>query len=136
VDLNTAAQAMSGQWVPLRRKTDGTIEGRVISYEARPATFDGAPKLSRKTGQQRTEWVFTVQTDDDIVKFSLAESGQRAIAAAIKESGKPANVPGDHIKIAVKDDPATATEQPTYVVRWTTDTTPLAEVAVEEEEPF
>ena len=134
-DINTAAEAMTGEWVKLNRKEHGTVEGRVVSFEARPMTFEGAPVLNRKTGAPRTEWVFAVLTDaGETVKFSLKEGGQRAVSEAIKATGKPANETGDRIKIAVKDDPATSTDQPTYQVKWTQDSAPLAEAVAEE--PF
>lgn len=137
MDINEAAQAMTGTWVQLMSKADGVIEGRVVSFETRPMTFEGEVKLSRKTGQPRTEWTFTVLKDDgETLKFGLKESGQRAVAQAIKESGQPAKN-GDRIKIAVSEDKPDERSQPTYQVRWTPDSTPL-DVPVEEDEsePF
>ena len=49
-DINQAAEAMTGEWVKLTRKEHGTVEGRVVSFEQRPMTFEGAPVLNRKTG--------------------------------------------------------------------------------------
>jgi hypothetical protein len=118
-ELNAAAESITGEWVKLTRKEHGAVEGVVLTFETRPMAFEGAPVLSRKTGQQRTEWVFAVRTDDgETVKFSLRESGQRAVANAIKEAGGGAKA-GDRIKIAVKTDPAKDTEQPEYQARWT-----------------
>ena len=135
-DINQAAETMSGEWVKLTRREHGTIEGRVVNFEARPMTFEGAPVLNRKTGTPRTEWVFTVFADDgETVKFCLKESGQRAVAAAIKEAGTEAKN-GDRIKIAVAADPETDTSQPTYQVRWTPDATPLDIPTDTVEEPF
>lgn len=136
-DINTAAEAMTGEWIKLTRKEHGTIEGRVISFQVRPMTFEGAPVLRRNSGEQRSEWVLAVLTDGgETVKFSLKESGQRTVAEAIKASGRKARN-GDRIKIAVKDDPVDERSQPTYQVRWTPDDTPL-DIPDEEdlEEPF
>ncbi len=137
MNINEAAQAMSGNWVKLTSKADGVIEGRVVAFETRPMTFEGDPIKSRKTGQQRTEWVLTVLPDDggEPVKFSLKESGQRAISEAIKAAGGNANT-GDRLKISVKTDKETERSQPVYQARWTHDSTPLAVPAAEEEEPF
>lgn len=140
MDINEAAQAMTGTWQKLTRKADGVIKGRVISFEQRPMTFEGSPVLSRKTGAQRTEWVLAVQDDDNqVIKFSLKESGQRAVSEAIKASGKPAKN-GDVLTIAVKTDPAKDTEQPVYKATWEADNTPLdiptAQDDLEDEEPF
>lgn len=136
MDINEAAQSMTGSWVQLMSKADGVIEGRVVSFETRPMTFEGEVKLSRKTGQPRTEWVFTVQRDDgEIVKFGLKESGQRAIAEAIKAAGQPAKN-GDRIKIAVSEDKPDERSQPTYKARWAADAMPLDVPVADEEEPF
>lgn len=136
MDINTAAQALSGEWVKLTRRDHGSVEGRVVSFETRPMTFEGAPVLNRKTGQQRTEWVLAVLTDGgETVKLSLKEAGQRAISEAIKAAGGDAKT-GDRLKIAVKDDPANDREQPTYQARWTPDSTPLAVPTTDYEEPF
>jgi len=135
-DINTAAQAIGGDWTKLTRKEHGTIEGRVISFEQRPMTFEGAPVLNRKTGAPRTEWVLAVQTDSgDTVRFSLKEAGQRAISEAIRASGQPAKN-GDRLKIAVTEDPPDDRAQPTYQARWTPDSTPLNIPATDDEEPF
>ena len=141
-DINEEAQAFLGTWMQLKSKADGFIEGRVLSYDKRPATYEGQPRISRKTGALRYEWVFTVlpDGDDEPVKFSLMESGQRAVSAAIKESGQPAKM-GDRLEIWVKADKVKETDQPEYAARWTPgvelldaptpDTTTL-----EDEEPF
>jgi predicted thioesterase len=136
-DINTAAEEFTGEWQQLTKKDHPTIEGRVTYFEKRPATYDGQPSLSRKTGVQRTEWVFAVLTDSgDTVKFSLMESGQRAISTAIKANGQSANIPGDRIKIAVTEDSVQGKSQAEYKVKWTTDTSPLAADPGPELEPF
>jgi hypothetical protein len=135
-DINTAAEALTGEWVKLNRKEHGAIEGRVLSFEQRPMTFEGAPVLNRKTGAPRTEWVLAVQTDGgDTIKFSLKEAGQRAISDAIKASGNPAKN-GDRLKIAVTADPASDREQATYQARWTPDASPLNIPGDDGEDPF
>jgi hypothetical protein len=135
MDINDAAGAIGGEWIKLTRKEHGSVEGRVVAFDQRPMTFEGAPVLNRKTGQPRTEWVFTLRTDSgEVVKLSLKESAQRAVAEAIKASGRPANATGDRLKIAVTADPASEREQATYQARWTQDESPLG--AVDDEEPF
>jgi hypothetical protein len=138
-DINAAAEAFTGEWRPLTKKEHGIIEGRVTYFETRPATYEGQPQLSRKTGLQRTEWVIAVLQDDgETVKFSTMESGQRAISAAIKASGQPAKN-GDRIKIAVTKDSVQGKEQADYKVVWTPDATPLnipVAASVTDEEPF
>lgn len=137
MDLNEAVLAFAGEWKQLTKKEHGTIEGRVLSFETRPATYEGRPSLSRKTNQQRTEWVFVVQPDagGDPIKFSLMESGQRTVAAAIKQSGQAAKI-GDHIKIAVTKDSIQGSEQADYQCRWTPVAEPLNMPATSDEDPF
>jgi hypothetical protein len=117
--LNEAAASLSGTWVKLRTTDDPPVEGKVLDFEDRAKTFEGAPVLSRKSGTQRREWVFTIDAGgDDPVKLSLNEAGQRAVAAALREAGSKANV-GDTLKIAVAADPPGDREQATYKARWT-----------------
>lgn len=142
-DINTAAAAIGGEWVKLTRKEHGSVEGRVVSFETRPMTFEGAPVLNRKSGQRRTEWVLAIQKDDgETVKLSLKESGQRAVSDAIKAAHVDAKN-GDRLKIAVSHDPASDREQPTYQARWTADSSALGVPTggggpgnLPEEEPF
>lgn len=136
-DINAAAEAITGDWVKLNRREHDAVEGRVLSFDQRPMTFEGSAVLNRTTGQQRTEWVFVVQRDDgETVKFSLKESGQRAVAEAIKANGQPAKI-GDRLKVGVKDDPEDEHSQPVYQARWTTESTPLDIPGTEPEtEPF
>lgn len=126
-DINAAAAAYAGNWVKMQSKADGAIEGIVLSFTVRDMTFEGDRLKSRKTGEQRKEWVFVVQPDGggEAVKFSLKEAGQRAVAAAIKDSGKSAKV-GDRLKIGVKKDKESDREQPEYQARWTSVDEPLS----------
>jgi hypothetical protein len=108
--LNEAAASLSGTWVKLRTTDDPPVEGKVLDFEDRAKTFEGAPVLSRKSGTQRREWVFTIDAGgDDPVKLSLNEAGQRAVAAALREAGSK----------AVAADPPGDREQATYKARWT-----------------
>lgn len=123
--LNQAAESLGGKWLKLNRKEHGVIEGTLVDFEIRPKTFEGAPVLSRKTGDQRNEWVLTLRVDDrddadddGLRKLSLNESAQRALAAAIKESKAKAQV-GGIVKLAVKTDPASDREQAEYQARYT-----------------
>jgi hypothetical protein len=136
-DINEAAQGFAGEWVKLTHKADGVIEGRVTYFEKRPALFKGKPIMSQKTGAQRYEWVLAVQDDDNrVVKFSLPESGQRTVAAAITDSGQSAKI-GDRIKIRVTKDSVQGESQADYEVRWTPSAAALGipETAQDEPEP-
>ena len=118
-ELVNAAAGIGGNWAKLRTTDDPPIEGKVLAFEDRPKTFEGAPVLNRKSGAPRREWVFTIDTgDDEPVKVSLNESGQRAIAAALREANAKPNV-GDTLKIGVKANPPSDREQAEYQARWT-----------------
>ena len=136
--LNTAAASLGGQWRKLRTTDDGVIEGTVLAFEEREKTFEGAPVLNRKTGAPRKEWVFTlaVAGEDDPVKVSLNESGQRAVAAALREAGAKAKE-GDTLKIGVKVNAASDREQPEYQARWTPAAAPLdVPTGADDSDPF
>ena len=136
--LNTAAASLGGQWRKLRATDDGVIEGTVLAFEEREKTFEGAPVLNRKTGAPRKEWVFTlaVAGEDDPVKVSLNESGQRAVAAALREAGAKAKE-GDTLKIGVKVNAASDREQPEYQARWTPAAAPLdVPTGADDSDPF
>lgn len=125
-DLNDLAARSGGTWVNLKQKGD-KIRGRMVDFENRPKTYEGEPVVSRKTGKQRYEFVFTLEIpaedgtgpDDDLLrKVSLNESGQRAVIKALKDTGAQAEIGGTW-EIAVAADPATKTDQAEYVARYT-----------------
>jgi hypothetical protein len=145
--LNHAAETLGGKWVKLNRVEHGVIEGDLVDFEVRPKTFEGKPVLSSKTGEQRDEWVLALRTDarddaddDGIRKLSLNESAQRALAAAIKESGQKAEL-GGRVKGRVTEDPETSTQQATYQFKYTPPTKATsadldAAFGADEPEPF
>lgn len=117
--LNTEAAAIGGNWTNLRFREQGAIEGKVLSFEVRDRTYENAVVYKKGTTTPRKEWVFTIDTgDDDPIKLSLNESGQRAVAAALRDAGVKAKE-GDTLKIAVKTDPPSDREQAEYQARWT-----------------
>lgn len=123
-ELNDAAARSGGTWVSLKQKGD-KIRGRMVDFENRPKTFEGEPVLSRKTGKQRYEFVFTLETDDTdgpeddgIRKVSLNESAQRAVLKALKDAGQEAAI-GGLWEIAVSADPETSTSQAEFAARYT-----------------
>lgn len=119
-ELATAAASLGGSWAKLRTTDDPPVEGRVLSFENRPKTFEGAPVLNRKTGAPRVEWVFTLDCgDEDPVKVSLNESAQRAVSAALRAANCTNPKAGDTLKIGVKSNPANDREQAEYQARWT-----------------
>lgn len=123
-DINRAIDSFGGQWVNLRKKTDGVLDGLVVSVEERDKTFEGAVVLSRKTQQPRREWVFVLKTerhetdeDDGVRKFAANESAQRAIAKAVKESGRKLEVNG-RLKVVVTTDPENDRDQAEYKAKY------------------
>lgn len=130
--LNQAAENMGGTWLKLNRKEHGVVEGLLVDFEIRDKTFEGAPVLSRKSGEVRKEWVLTLRCtpdasepdDDGLRKLSLNEAGQRALARAIKESGHKAEA-GGTVKIKVVADPETSTQQAEYAAKYEPPAKPL-----------
>ena len=135
-DLNQAAASLGGEWAKLRTTDDPTIEGKVVAFEVRDKSFEGAPVLNRKTGQPRKEWIFTLDTGNgETTKISLNESAQRAVSSALKEAGSTAKV-GDTLKIGVAEDPPSDREQAIYRARWTPAPASLGVPADDSNEPF
>ena len=143
-DINQQIASIGGKWVNLRRKTDGALEGIILDVQQREKTFEGQVIVSRKTGQPRIEWVFTLQTDthDDndngIRKFGAVESAQRAIAEAVKETPLKKLEEGGKLKIAVVQDPATDRDQAGYRARYEPPAARVADIfgADNDDEPF
>lgn len=139
--LNTEAASVGGNFVKLRTKADGIIEGEVLAFEVRDRTYEGAVVFKKGTTTPRKEWVLTLRVagGDDPVKLSLNESGQRAVANALREAGVKAKE-GDTLKIAVKTDPAKDTDQAEYKASWTPGTAaldiPAAAPADDSGDPF
>lgn len=125
-EINQQIATAGGKWVNLRRKTDGILEGTIVNVDQRQKTFEGAVVLSRKTGQPRIEWVFTLQTDlsdgggddDGLRKFGAVESAQRAITAAVNDTPMRKLAIGGKLKIAVTEDPASDRDQAQYKARY------------------
>ena len=123
-ELNDAAARSGGTWVSLKTQGD-KIRGRMVDFENRPKTFEGEPVLSRKTGKQRYEFVFTLETDDTdgpdddgIRKVSLNEAGQRAVLKALRDAGAEAAI-GGYWEIAVTADPPNSKSQAEFAARYT-----------------
>lgn len=121
--MNEAIARSGGKWVKVRNAGD-KIAGRLADYEERPKTWKDAPVLNSKTGKPRIEWVLTLEVDeadgpddDRLRKVTANESMQRAISAAVRASGKPAEI-GGHLAIAVKNEAASDTEQAEYVAAY------------------
>lgn len=124
-DINDAISTMGARWIKQRTTTDPPVDGTIVSYESRNKTFEGAPVLNRKTGQPRIEWAFTLQTadrdgadDDGIRRYGAAESCQRAIAEAVKETGQKLAV-GGRLQIKVSANAPTDRDQPAYRAKYT-----------------
>lgn len=139
-ELNDEAARIGGEWVKLRSTEDPPIEGKVLDFESRPKTYEGAPVLSRKSGAQRTEWVFTLDVgNEEPVKLSLNESGQRAVAAALRDA-KAKATRGDVLKLAIAENAPDDRSQHVYRAKWTVskDTLPVPAASSDELEadPF
>ncbi len=125
--LNDAADAAGAGWIKLHNKEHGTIDGEVLDFEIRDRrTPDGDVVLSRKTGNPRKVWTFTlkIEGDEEPKRWDANESAQRAIAKALKDCGKKA-AKGDRLKVRVTADPADSYSQADYEAVWTPVAAPL-----------
>lgn len=131
-ELNDAVRSSGGEWVSLKEKGD-KVRGTIVDFEQREATFEGQVILSRKTGKPRVEWVFLVTVpeedlsgpeDDGMRKFSLRESGQRAVINALKKADCEAEI-GGYLEVGVVADKPTSTSQPEFSARYTEPAKPL-----------
>jgi hypothetical protein len=133
--LDDAVNQMGGNWIKLTSTDDPPLIGTVLSFEERDMTYEGRPVLSQKTGRQRREWVFTLDTgEDEPVKVAFKEAGQRAIANAIKANGKGSKA-GDVLKIKVTESSVQGKSQAEYRAVWETGTA-LDIPANNEPDPF
>lgn len=126
--LNDDADQVGGKFISLNTKGD-KFSGAYLGYEERGMMFDGTPVLSKKTGKQRTERLFTFQTDlrdDDtdngVRLYSAKEGAWKAIAAAIK-AVKAANpgwtvYPGDTVEIECIESSVQGKSQAEVSVVW------------------
>lgn len=137
-ELNNAAASLGGTWVKLRSISDGPFVGTIVDFEQRDKSFEGAPVLNRKTGKPRIEWLFTLTVtpdgadDDGTRKLACNESMQRAIAKAIKDSGRKAEA-GGILKIKVVTDPPSDREQAEYLASYEP---PVLNVPTDGADPF
>lgn len=124
--LNEAVAARGGRYLKLRSTDDPAVDGEILAFEERDRTDpDGNVVTSRKSGQARREWLFTISTDlredgedDGVRKFAANESAQRAIADAIKKSGQKAAI-GGRLQVAVSQNPEDSYSQATYAAKYT-----------------
>lgn len=134
--LNSAAQSLGGSWVKLNDKNEHPpVEGEIVDFEIRDRTdMNGDIVYKKGTTTARKEWVITLRVDDSLIddpnddglrKLSLNESGQRAVAAAIKEAGVAAET-GGVLKIGVAENAPDKFSQATYRARYTPPAKPLA----------
>lgn len=130
--LNNAIASIGGTWVKLRTKADPPVDGTILDFEERGKTFEGQPVLSRKSGEQRIEWLFTLQCagdgadDDGVRKLTANESMQRAIAKAIRDT-KTQAAKGGRLQVAVASDPENEREQAEYVARYSPPALPIGD---------
>lgn len=140
--LNDDIARGGGSWVKLRTKEDPPVEGVILAAEKRDRTDpEGNVVYKRGTQTPRTEWVFTLQTeqrdgdeDDGVRKVPCNEGAQIAVREAVKAGGGTLAI-GGTLKIGVKEDPEDSYKQATYIARYTP---PVATVEAfsDDEAPF
>lgn len=128
--INQDIESGGGKFVKLRDSGDAVI-GELLGIDERQKMWEGAPVLSRKTGEPRKEWVITLRTelsegpdDDGIRKIAANEGLQIAIKNHMRET--KALFPdgwGGRLAIGVKVGAPNATSQ---VEEWSVRYTPPA----------
>lgn len=121
--LNEALASTGGAWVKLRDTDDNPVTGEILEFEKRDRTNpQGDIVYKRGTQKPRTEWVFTLQTeqrdpaiedDDGIRKLACNEAMQHAIREAITAAGKTAEK-GGTLKVKVSANRESEYEQAEY----------------------
>lgn len=101
-DFNQRLESTGGTWIKMNDEGN-EARGELVSLEYRDLRNMQGELVKSKKGNQRVELIVTIRIDEDertdadddgIRKFSLKESGQYALAAAIKQSGKKAEQGG------------------------------------------
>lgn len=132
-ELNQEISKSGGTYVKLNRKEHGVLEGVILDAEVRDKTYEGQVIVSRKSGKPRKEWLFTLDTGgEEPVKFAANEGAQFAIRQAVKDAGGKLEK-GGILKVGVKTDPASTTEQAEYQAKYTAPTSTPVTAAIEAE---
>ncbi len=129
--LNQAIdRPVGGTWLKLR-ETGQSIVGELIEITERGKTYDGAPVLSRRTGEQRLEWVIKLKvdqpdpqiTDDDCIRnIAAGETLQWAITDYMRDAGLRFRFGwGGRLAIVVAkgaDSPTSSVEKDGYQIKY------------------
>lgn len=128
--INQDIESGGGKFVKLRDTGDAVV-GELLGIDERIKMWEGAPVLSRKSGEPRKEWVITLRTDlsegpddDGVRKVAANEGLQIAIKTHMRESKQlfPDQF-GGRLAIGVKVGAPTTTSQ---VEEWSVRYTPPA----------
>ena len=144
-DINNEIRSKGGSWVNLKNKGD-KIAGKIVSPpEVRDQVYGGkVVKVSSgaNEGKPRKEWVFTLETSDgNTVKVAAKESAQFAITGALM--GRKLALNG-HLQLEIMEPAVRGEKSAEYKAIYTdptvdfpgTDSTPVAQVADDDEPPF
>jgi hypothetical protein len=104
-----AERAGRGRFIKVPSELGAGFKGVLLgSPEKRPKMFEGAPVLTRKTGQPRYEHIITFQTDerlddedDGVRKYGMNEGDFSAFVDAWRDAGKPTPIDGSTVKCRV-----------------------------------
>jgi len=78
-DLNENIRRSSGSYINLRKEGD-EFTGILVDVKVQDMMFKGVPSKNLKTGEQRIEWMFTLEmADGSIRKWAAREVAQYAI---------------------------------------------------------
>lgn len=127
-DINNHIRSTGGDFVKLTKKEHGGIKGKVLDVKIRDKEYQGKV-IPNKKGEPRKEWLFSLETEDGVKKWSAGESAQWAIRGAL--NGRKIQQNG-LLQVTVTEDSVQGQKQAEYKVIYSD---PVIEFPVEEDEP-
>lgn len=81
-DVNQAIKNGGGSYAKLSVKGQ-ILEGIVLDVKVQDKVFEGKKVPNATTGEPRKEWLFTLETNEGVKKFSAMEGAQTAVRNAL-----------------------------------------------------
>jgi hypothetical protein len=115
-DVNRRIKASGGNYVKLSKKSDGSLQGKILDVVERNKQYQGKVVTSSKTGEPRVEWVFTLDVNGETKKWAANESAQFAIRGAL--DGRELKE-GGLLQVVVTEDSVQGQKSAEYKVKYT-----------------
>lgn len=102
-EVNADIRTGGGGYVTLQRVGDETA-GVLVDVVTRQMRYKGELVKSKKTGEVRKEWVFTLETDKGVVKVTARENIQIATKEAMAKAKVSKLEKGAYMSFKVTED--------------------------------